>query len=1416
MQRRKVNVRRLVIGNAVLAIAIIFIMLISSVNTEAIVNSMSQVVNTSTKSPNYLTITSYPSSATAGQSFSGITVTAYDYDGDILTNYKGHVYFTSTDPKATLPYTVQNPYIFKTGSKGDKGVHTFSGFNLATAGLQTITVTDGSMSAATSSITVSHSLAVSIVISPTTQTITAGSKQLYTSSAKDYYGNSWDITAQTGWSISSGAGGSWSANTYTSALDGTWTVTGSYSGFQGTASLTVNHYLTSTFSISSSGSTEAAGSLIVFTATAFDTFGNAWDVTSSTSWTIDSKAGGSWSQNSYTCAKVGNWVVKGTFGSYYATVSLTVVHGVPVNVAVNPKAVTISAGSSETFTAAASDFYGNSWDVSSSAAWGISSSAGGLWSGGVYTSSKVGMWTVTCTYGSLSDTSALTVGYASVFGISISPKTATLSAGSSETFTVMASDIYGNSWDVTNSTIFSLSTNAGGFWSANTYTSAASGTWTITGTYKQISNSAILTVNNGSPNRIVVASTTGSIFAGQRVTFTATAFDGFGNSWDVSSSTVWGISLGAGGSWSSSAYTSAKAGLWAIMGTYGSLSNSASLTVVASSPVSISLLPKTSTLTAGSTETFTATAFDGFGNSWDVSGSTVWGISLGTGGSWSSSAYTSAKAGAWVVTGTYGSLSDTSSLSVPHGSAISTLINPKTSAIIAGSTEVFTTTSFDNFGNNWDSTSSATFTIDQQASGSLSGNSYLSCNAGTWTVTATSLGISDAATLIVSHASPVNIKIGPNSLSITAGSNQAYTSTASDQYGNTWGVTSLTTWVTSPGAQGSWNNNIYSSAIAGSWTITGNYSNLSDFAYLTVNHATAISINVYPKTAIITAGSNEAFSAMASDVYQNTWEVSSSAKWTIDSSAGGLWTNNNYASTNAGNWIVTASLNGLSDTASLTVNHGSALKNTITPSSSSLTAGSTQTYSALASDSTGNSWAVSDSTTWSIDSGAGGFWLGNSYTSSAAGTWTITGTYSGQSTTTLLTVNHGSATSITIGPDSASVLAGSPETFTATASDSCGNTWDVTDSTAWSIDAGAGGSWSGNVYASELSGTWNVTGTFDGISESVFLTVNHASESSIIINPYNAYVAAGTNEIYTVTAFDSFGNTWDDTSSASWSITTGATGSWAGNNYSPAQAGTWTITATVANLIATTPIIVNHGLASTIRVSPKPQTITSGSSQTFSATALDSYGNSWDVTGSTVWSIDSSACGSWMNNIYTSDKAGNWLITGSLTGLSDSASLTVNHGSLVSIQLSPANASISIGSSQVYNAIASDANGNKWDITNLINWNINSGAGGNWVSNSYNSANVGNWTVTATSAGTSGTAQLAVYNPIQPFSTSWLDLDGDGAVSIGDILYFVSAYHTFASTGFLDNTCDFNHDGQINFQDLVTFIMGYIAYQQTA
>ena len=169
--------------------------------------------------------------------------------------------------------------------------------------------------------------------------------------------------------------------------------------------------------------------------------------------------------------------------------------------------------------------------------------------------------------------------------------------------------------------------------------------------------------------------------------------------------------------------------------------------------------------------------------------------------------------------------------------------------------------------------------------------------------------------------------------------------------------------------------------------------------------------------------------------------------------------------------------------------------------------------------------------------------------------------------------------------------------------------------------------------------------------------------SGVVISPKNPTLAAGSLVTFNATASDVYGNSWDVTSLTTWSIDSGAGGSWNANAYTCGKTGIWTVSATYnRSLYGTTTLTVGYANAFTISISPKNPNVTAGQSVTFDATATDMYGNSWDVTHSTVWNITSNAFGSWSNNIYTSSMAGTWTVTATYKGIYDTTTLTVNHG----------------------------------------------------------------------------------------------------------------------------------------------------------
>ena len=138
-----------------------------------------------------------------------------------------------------------------------------------------------------------------------------------------------------------------------------------------------------------------------------------------------------------------------------------------------------------------------------------------------------------------------------------------------------------------------------------------------------------------------------------------------------------------------------------------------------------------------------------------------------------------------------------------------------------------------------------------------------------------------------------------------------------------------------------------------------------------------------------------------------------------------------------------------------------------------------------------------------------------------------------------------------------------------------------------------------------------------------------------------------------------------------------------------------------ANSASATFTVTHSDLVDHITISPGTASISAGTSQTYAATAYDSQGNSWDV--SATYGIDTSAGGQWSSNVYTSQKAGHWTVTGNYASKQATASLTVNALTKNSFVISPISTPQTAGSAFTITITAVDQYGNTVTSYNGIN-----------------------------------------------------------------------------------------------------------------
>lgn len=262
--------------------------------------------------------------------------------------------------------------------------------------------------------------------------------------------------------------------------------------------------------------------------------------------------------------------------------------------------------------------------------------------------------------------------------------------------------------------------------------------------------------------------------------------------------------------------------------------------------------------------------------------------------------------------------------------------------------------------------------------------------------------------------------------------------------------------------------------------------------------------------------------------------------------------------------------------------------------------------------------------------------------------------------------------------------------------------------------------------AATVSATGLVTGVHSGLVYVVArargfigcfpLTVNGAALVSIDVTPEDPSQPAGISQAFTATGHYADGTTADITNTVVWGSSNGLIASISNVVGTKGVAtgltpGVVNITATRGSISGSTTFTVTAAIITSLDVTPTSASVWLGSTQQFTAIATYSDGTTVDVSATATW--DSSNAG--VATISASGLAST-VSTGSATmsatydGMSDSSDLTVIPVPLVSISVTPKNATIAKNGTRQYTATGTYADNSTADITTSVTWTTNSAA----------------------------------------------------------------------------------------------------------
>jgi Bacterial Ig-like domain (group 2) len=441
----------------------------------------------------------------------------------------------------------------------------------------------------------------------------------------------------------------------------------------------------------------------------------------------------------------------------------------------------------------------------------------------------------------------------------------------------------------------------------------------------------------------------------------------------------------------------------------------------------------------------------------------------------------------------------------------------------------------------WRSADPAIATVTEGARGVAT---IVAIAAGQTTVTVSQDGGSARLTVNVSAAEVESLAITPAMPSLAAGTEADLTVTATLSDGTTSNVTAMVEWTSSDATKATVSAaGRLRGVAAGAATLTARLGTKMTTVNVTVTNATLTSLAITPAELSLPKGLTQQMTATGTFSNGTTQDLTSMVTW-ASSNAGtasivatgadaGLLTG-----AGAGTATISATLNGVTGSAPVTITAAALESIAVTPADSQLAAGFDREMTAIGTYSDDSTQDLSASATWASSNPDAVTMNGRTATAVAVGTATITATQDGISGSTSLEVTAALLESIAITPADASVAKGLTQQLTATGTFSDDSTQDLTATVTWASGdtavvqvSNADGS-RGLATAIDI-GTAEVTATQDGVTGTTSFETTPPVLTSVTVGP-EGDLARGTSRQLTATARYSDGTTTDVTAQATW------------------------------------------------------------------------------------------------------------------------------------------------------------------------------------------------------------------------------------------------------------------------------------------
>ncbi len=448
--------------------------------------------------------------------------------------------------------------------------------------------------------------------------------------------------------------------------------------------------------------------------------------------------------------------------------------------------------------------------------------------------------------------------------------------------------------------------------------------------------------------------------------------------------------------------------------------------------------------------------------------------------------------GSAMITAMVEGVTATATITVTPVPVAAVSVSPASASLVVGATQALTASARDAAGNALTGRT-VTWSSGTPSVAAVSAAGVVTAVApGSATITATVEGVTATAALTVTPVPVAAVSVSPASASLVVGTTQALTASARDASGNVLTGRAVTWSSGAPAVASVSASGVVTAVTPGSATITATVEGVTATAVLTVTPVpvSAVSVSLTPSsiqqfaTGVATATLRDASgNALTGRIV--TWASGNPTVAVIDASG-------TMTAVAPGTTVITATSEGLSGAATLTVTQAPVASVTLTPASGTLQVGTSGSFQVTLRDAQANVltgrtvlWGTTNPAVAQVS--ASGI-----VTGIAPGTATITATSEGRSGSALVTVTSIPVASVSLVASRTNIPTGGLAVILATVRDAAGNvltgrtvTWTTSNFTV--VDGYAYGDTA--VITGLQSGAATVTATSEGRQASVVITV---------------------------------------------------------------------------------------------------------------------------------------------------------------------------------------------------------------------------------------------------------------------------------------------------------------------------------------